>query len=262
MIQSTSWTLHEAVRFDRDGITSRDWSGYPILGLMRVRVPATRDAVELIRAEEVKATARFLDRQGKLPPKPEGCEDILDHLSVPIDPHQSLHAMPHLAKGFGVVLDHLGFDVVHNESGISFITSDNPVVYFDPSVPEANVLPYQLRPPLDSIELFFPIDARTVLRGHTGLRRSATQSLRHVSLTGSQEIKRINRYVARFGYRFVFAPDRTHEALIVKHASTFPVIKTVAVPRPTGGTVLWNEWVFGARPTKPKWEDDVAETDE
>jgi nicotinate dehydrogenase subunit B len=31
MIQSTSWALHEAVRFDRNGITSRDWSGYPIL---------------------------------------------------------------------------------------------------------------------------------------------------------------------------------------------------------------------------------------
>ncbi len=31
MIQSTSWSLHEAVRFDRIGITSRDWSGYPIL---------------------------------------------------------------------------------------------------------------------------------------------------------------------------------------------------------------------------------------
>jgi len=31
MIQSTSWTLHEAVRFDRDGVTSRDWSSYPIL---------------------------------------------------------------------------------------------------------------------------------------------------------------------------------------------------------------------------------------
>ena len=31
MIQSTSWTLHEAVRFDRNSITSRDWSSYPIL---------------------------------------------------------------------------------------------------------------------------------------------------------------------------------------------------------------------------------------
>jgi CO/xanthine dehydrogenase Mo-binding subunit len=31
IIQSTSWTLHEAVKFDRTGITSRDWLGYPIL---------------------------------------------------------------------------------------------------------------------------------------------------------------------------------------------------------------------------------------
>ena len=31
MLQAASWTLYEAVRFDRDGITSRDWESYPIL---------------------------------------------------------------------------------------------------------------------------------------------------------------------------------------------------------------------------------------
>jgi CO/xanthine dehydrogenase Mo-binding subunit len=31
IIQSTSWTLHEQVRFDPQRITSRDWTGYPIL---------------------------------------------------------------------------------------------------------------------------------------------------------------------------------------------------------------------------------------
>jgi CO/xanthine dehydrogenase Mo-binding subunit len=31
IIQSTSWTLHEAVQFDRDGIRSRDWATYPII---------------------------------------------------------------------------------------------------------------------------------------------------------------------------------------------------------------------------------------
>jgi CO/xanthine dehydrogenase Mo-binding subunit len=36
LIQSTSWTLHEAVRFDHSGITSRDWSGYPILRMPEV----------------------------------------------------------------------------------------------------------------------------------------------------------------------------------------------------------------------------------
>jgi CO/xanthine dehydrogenase Mo-binding subunit len=31
IIQSVSWTLHEEVRFDRNGILSRDWRTYPIL---------------------------------------------------------------------------------------------------------------------------------------------------------------------------------------------------------------------------------------
>ncbi len=31
IIQSASWTLHEHVRFDRNGITSRDWASYPIM---------------------------------------------------------------------------------------------------------------------------------------------------------------------------------------------------------------------------------------
>ena len=36
IIQSTSWTLHEHVRFDRDAITSRDWVSYPILTMPEV----------------------------------------------------------------------------------------------------------------------------------------------------------------------------------------------------------------------------------
>jgi CO/xanthine dehydrogenase Mo-binding subunit len=31
IVQSASWTLKEAVRFDRSQVTSRDWVGYPIL---------------------------------------------------------------------------------------------------------------------------------------------------------------------------------------------------------------------------------------
>ena len=31
IIQSASWTLYEQVRFDKNGITSRDWASYPIM---------------------------------------------------------------------------------------------------------------------------------------------------------------------------------------------------------------------------------------
>jgi nicotinate dehydrogenase subunit B len=36
IIQSTSWTLKEAVRFNQDGIQSRDWESYPILRMPEV----------------------------------------------------------------------------------------------------------------------------------------------------------------------------------------------------------------------------------
>jgi CO/xanthine dehydrogenase Mo-binding subunit len=42
LVQSSSWTLYEAVTYDRDTITSRDWSSYPIL-----RFPAAPDRVDV-----------------------------------------------------------------------------------------------------------------------------------------------------------------------------------------------------------------------
>jgi hypothetical protein len=123
-------------------------------------------------------------------------------------------------------------------------------------VPEGRVLPYQVRPPPHgSIELLFPIDAETLLRGHTGLSRAGPRNLARVVLTDRQQAKRINRFTARFGYRFVFARDRIHESLIIKHASTSPVIKVISVPSPTGGVFMQNACVFGPRPIKPKWGD-------
>jgi hypothetical protein len=65
--------------------------------------------------------------------------------------------------------------------------------------------------------------------------------MRHAALTDRQEVKRINRFAARFGYHFVFARERSHEALVVKHASTSPVIDKR------------KGCVFGPRPSKPKW---------
>jgi CO/xanthine dehydrogenase Mo-binding subunit len=36
IIQSVSWTLHEEVKFTGSGITTRDWSSYPILTMLEV----------------------------------------------------------------------------------------------------------------------------------------------------------------------------------------------------------------------------------
>ena len=47
IIQATSWTLFESVRFDRTGITSRDWTSYPILRFSDV--PDSVDVIVLNR---------------------------------------------------------------------------------------------------------------------------------------------------------------------------------------------------------------------
>jgi CO/xanthine dehydrogenase Mo-binding subunit len=61
MIQSTSWTLHEAVRFDRAAIQSRDWASYPILTMPEVPT----------------VTVELIDRPGSVrsaPAKPPGVQ--------------------------------------------------------------------------------------------------------------------------------------------------------------------------------------------
>jgi nicotinate dehydrogenase subunit B len=49
IVQSASWTLREEVKFDRDGIKSRDWLGYPILTMPEA---PTVEVVLIDRPEE------------------------------------------------------------------------------------------------------------------------------------------------------------------------------------------------------------------
>jgi nicotinate dehydrogenase subunit B len=44
IVQSISWTLHEQVRFDRNGILSRDWQTYPIITMPDVPKVVIRGA--------------------------------------------------------------------------------------------------------------------------------------------------------------------------------------------------------------------------
>jgi len=60
IIQSASWTLHEEVKFDRDGIVSRDWSSYPILTIPE----APKIEVALINRPDERALGAGEGSQG------------------------------------------------------------------------------------------------------------------------------------------------------------------------------------------------------
>jgi hypothetical protein len=214
--------------------------------LQRVRVPATRDLAERALAHEIMKELRGLDAAGALDPKPPGLENILDLIQVTIDPHKSMEAMALLLPHLGPILDSIGYQIIHNRTGLSFITSDNPVSYFDPSVRETLMQPYRVHVPKQPMELLFPIDPWTMLRGHSDDRhRFARKGLKHVEIKDLQAVRRMNRITAKFAYELIISADTEHETLVRAFAALSPVLDASREPP---------EHVFGVRQKKPKWK--------
>jgi len=222
------------------------------IGLQRARVPASRDASEKGAAEMLMSMLRDMDTRGELPPKPEGAEDILDHVEIAIDPHHSSHSMKNMLVGIDLVFDQIGISALHNITDIPFLTSDNPVVWFDPSVPEAGMRPYVLRPG-GPIVLLFPLTPSLMIYGHSCMRDEFLSSgLEHGDLSDSDAVVAINRKICRFAYDTVFAQRSGQESLIYEYADVSPVLETYAFP--TGqGEFLVHQFTFGTRKRKPKW---------
>lgn len=227
---------------------------FQFMGLLRVRGPAARDPVELHLAHVTRRTAQRLVRAGELPPPPPGQEALLDNMAVSIDPHMSIHAMSDMARGFARLMGFIGFEVVHNTSNEPFITNDNPVQVFDPDVPEHSVLPYTVRPPRGRVELLLPISPRALIRGRSDLPviRPGMQPS-HVAMASAAEVRRANRFAARFGYRFIFANHAGLESLVAKYGALSPTIRIDDVPAGATGELNTMQMVFGPRPQKPKW---------
>lgn len=227
---------------------------------MRVRVPATRDMAELYLAQSVKGTMDELVEAGRIPPPPEELKPHMDKLLVSVDPHMSIHAMIPITHGFGRVVDRLGFGVVQNMTTRSFLTSDNPVIYFDPDKEERAAAPYDVDINKGNIELLFPIAPDLIIVGRTEWKEQFSKvGIRYFALSDNQEIGRLNRLIAKYGYRFVFAQKEGHEALISKYADLSPVLNTMTNKTGTG-TLRKFAAVFGPRPKKPKWHRPPNQT--
>ena len=225
---------------------------FGFMALQRVRVPASRDVSEMILAEVFKTRARTLDSEGKLPPKPAGFEDILDHVEVSIDPHQSIHAMITGIQGVGQVFDQIGFYAVHNKTDVPFLTSDNPIIWFDPSVQDSDLRPYVLQPD-GPVVLLFPVSPSLVIYGDsTRKEQFASEGLGIADLSDIGLVETINRQVCRFGYQTIFAQKAGQERLIQEHAQLSPVAHFDRVVLGKGKGIAF-QMVFGKRERKPKW---------
>jgi hypothetical protein len=224
------------------------------MGLQRARVPASRDAIEKLYAERVKSTTRVLDKAGVLPPKPDGYEDILDKAHVAIDPHLSIHRMVGIVQGAARVFSQIGIGVFHNKTDIQFLTSDNPVIWFDPSVPDKKMKPYVLQPG-GPVAVVFPITPDLLIYGDSSMHEQFIhEGLTHATLRNRHHVKFLNKNISKFAYNTVFAQKTGNEPVIRKYAEISPVLNTIVVQTENGEQIQFDN-IFGERSNKPKWKE-------
>lgn len=255
----THWPPLVASLLARENVNDRLHHLFEFMSLQRVRVPAARDAAEAMLAQTVKDTMLSMRRKGELPEPPAGMENLLDHVEVSIDPHQSIHAMPAQLQGLAELYNRIGIAAVHNLTSRPFLTSDNPVIWFDQSVAFDEQRPYTFDPDSGDVFFFFPVSPRLAIVGsveHSSLY--SKHGLLHSEVSDEAWVCRVNEQVSRFGYEAVIASQPGQEDLIARHASVSPVHEAISVPFASGFGTLHRQ-VFGARTKKPKWQANKAD---
>jgi len=237
-----------AERVDERGLETL----FQFIALQHARVPATRDIVELILAAHVKATVKTLLHSGQLPPPPSEIANFPDKLIVSIDPHKSIYAMVDIIKSVGELLDALGLGVIHNQTAIPFITSDNPVIWFDPRFPESELRPHTFESG-GPILFFFPVTADLAIIGTKESRPEFKKCGLLCRYTTNEEyIVWINRTTAKFAYEAFFASKGSFSSLAQEFSGVSPTVAFSEGEQDGGRSVSYTR-VFGPRKKKAKW---------
>lgn len=218
--------------------------------IMSTRVPAARERNEVLLATKLRAEVQAAEEFGLLPPELARYAGMLDTVPVGVNPHETLLAMQADFKLFGDLCFRLGFEVLHNSTGVPFITSDNPVCYYDPDKPTNTRRPYVEG---NDVELIFPLDSQRMLRGSTKLRPT-NQVVRHRRLSDAAKVRRMNRTIAQFAYRLIIASDRSADDLAQRYAGLTPTVEVEVRRVGKEVQIIWNH-VFGPRPALSQYID-------
>jgi hypothetical protein len=221
---------------------------FEFMVLQRVRVPASRDATEAKLAALVYQKMLHMVANGSLPPPPPELAGRLDEVVVSIDPHKSIHGMVDHILASHSVFDSIGLCAIQNRTDTPFLTSDNPVIWFDPSIPFDELRPYAVEAG-GPIMLLFPISPTTILLGTTEQKESFSKhGLMYGETTDEDWVFRANVEVCRFAYKAVYASKPGQEGMVEAFSGESPVWQ---------GDGKSGRLVFGKRQPKPKWESNT-----
>lgn len=221
-------------------------SSFNVLGMVGIhaaRVPAARHRHELLVATKLRAEAQGLERRGALPEALKPYAGQLGTIPVAANPQQSIPTMMEDMRRFGDLCFEIGFEVVHNDTELPFITSDNPVCVYDPRRLPVIGRPYEYD---GEVELIAPLDARTLLRGSNRIH-PVNRISRHVRIGDRSRIARLNNTLSRFAYGLAMTSDRSSDGVIALHAARAPTLSIKVVERDNGADIVWRH-AFAARP--------------
>lgn len=252
----SDWPATVAKLHRREDANDRLENIFQFIALQRARVPACRDIAEAMLAQTVKDTMSVMLANGKLPPPPPGLEDLPNQVRVSIDPHRSIHAMAVVIQGMGSLYSMLGLAALHNATTLPFLTSDNPVLWFDPSLPFHLQRPYTINPDGGTAFLFFPVSPKLALVGSTDYKDTFSQhGLLHSDVPDKAWVASMNAQVCRFAYEAVISQSAGQEEVIAEFAGVSPVHEASALQVGNGIATL-HRHAFGPRVAKPKWRDE------
>lgn len=216
--------------------------------LQHARVPAVRDGVEKRLAASVLEEVRSLHAAGKLPPLPAGLK--IEDLSVPIDPSKSLETLEQGMDFARLAMNRVTFRVLHNDTVREFVTSDNPVVWFDPSTVNANSFsPYLLAPGGPTV-FILPVSPSICLYGSSTDEGYGWDPVRTEDL---RQVDAINEMVVRFAHRWVYSRNEDISDSVSRHQGISPIVKEKTFVHPSGDSRKVWQWAFGAIGKKPRW---------
>lgn len=222
---------------------------FNILGMastMRVRGPAMRERSAMMIAAKLRAQMQSAEEQNKLPTDLQRYARRFDTVPVGANPQASLQLSLDAIESFGDLCFRLGFEILHNQTGVTFLTSDNPVCIYDARQSVLKRVPYAED---GDVELLFPIDARTLLRGSKKLF-PYNEIVRHRNVTESSKVRRYNTTVAQFSYDGILAADRSSDSLALHYSRLVPTVTTER----RGNQIVVRD-VFGLRPTPSPYVD-------
>lgn len=203
------------------------------LMLQRSRIPAVRDAQEKL-VEAAKASVE---------PKMRSGLDLISNEFVRF-----------IIEAMGDILDGMEITVLHNKTVTTFLTSDNPVIYYHTGVPIDRMPPYIVKSV--PVQLLFPIASDLLLVGTKTTQEpsSCYCHLNHETIDQTDTVDWANDLVCRFAYEWVLSKNPGFCHLVEKYADTSPVICPQYTPLPTGITKIRGQWYWGKVTRKDKTE--------